>query len=596
MASSPTDAPWPLPELIRARRAIVVVDVVESVRLMQEDEAGFIDRWRRFVHAVRTDVLPQHGGRMVKSLGDGMLLEFGTVPSAAAAALRMQVLASTIDAAGTQALLPLRMGLHPSDITIDADDIYGAGVNLTARLATLARPGEIVLSAQAREELIHGFDADLEDMGECWLKHMDQPVRAWRATPPTAAQPLMRADDLVHHQASIAVLPFVLHGPADDQGRLLGELLAEDVASWLARVPHLTIVSCLSTQSLRQRRAAYPAMAQLLGVKYLAHGRCVRDGSRLRIEVQLIEGDSGRMVWNGTERMAADELSHGHAPVAQALASGLSKALLGTEAARVSITSLPNLESYSILYGAITLLHRLSRRDFERARELLEHLVERHPRSPVPRAWLGKWYVMRIGQGWSSEPTRDGQHALATTAAAVDLDPIHPFALTMDGFATGYVKKDFAVAEQRYDDALRINPSESLAWLFRSAMLGYRDDGPAAIDAALRAQGLSPIDPMQYYFDHFTALALLLAGRYQDSIHYGLRSLRGNRTHASTLRALAIAQALAGHVDAARATGAALLQQEPTLTLRAFKSRYPGRSSSQIERLADGLAMAGVPA
>lgn len=593
--TTPTD-PWPLPELTRARRAIVVVDVVESVRLMQEDEAGFIDRWRRFVHQVRTEVLPKHGGRLVKSLGDGMLLEFPAVPSAVSAALEMQQRARSISSDGGLAL-ELRCGIHQADVAVDALDIYGTGVNLAARLAGLAGPGEIVISSQAREDLIQDVDASLEDMGECWLKHMSQPIRAWRAVPLQPAKAARRAAGLtdVHH-ASIAVLPFVLQSTAECADQMLGELVAEDVSAWLTRVPNLAVVSCLSTLPLRNRAATYPELSALLGVNYVAHGSCMRDGARLRIHAQLIEGSTGRVLWTGTERAEIGDLWHREAPVTCAIAGHVSKALLGSEAARASVTSLPNLESYSILFGAISMLHRLSRREFDRARDMLEHLADRHPRSPVPHAWLGKWYVMRIGQGWSSDAAEDGRRALAATSTALHLDPTHAFSLTMDGFATGYVKKDFAIAEQRYEDALRSNPNESLAWLFRSAMLGYRDQGTQAIECALRAQDLSPIDPMQYYFDHFTSLALLLAGRYEESIAYGLRSIKGNRTHASALRALAMAQSLAGRLDDARATGALLMQLEPQLTLRAFRARYPGQSREQVDRLAHGLELAGVPA
>jgi class 3 adenylate cyclase/TolB-like protein len=595
MASTTPEDPWPLPELTRARRAIVVVDVVESVRLMQEDEAGFIDRWRRFVHAVRTEVLPKHGGRLVKSLGDGMLLEFESVPQAVNAALFMQRLSHDDRVATSKGIgLELRMGIHEAEVMADELDLYGSGVNLAARLAALGRPGDVVISMDARARLLQDFDADFEDMGECWLKHIDEPIRACRAAPAMTqalgAGPLR----LQQEHASIAVLPLRLQSAAP--GPLLGELVAEDIASWLTRVPHMAVISSLSSMAVRDRSATYPQLAQLLGVKYLVHGSCARDGDRLRVHVQLLEGSSGRELWAGTEHGALADLWASDGTLPRTLAGHLSKAVVGAEVARASTMSLPNLESYSILFGAIALLHRLSLRDFNRAREMLEFLSERHPRSAVPRAWLGKWYVMRVGQGWSSDPKSDGSRALAQTAAALDAEPGHAFSLTIDGFATGYMKKDFAVAEQRYEDALKINPNESLAWLFRSAMLGYRDQGDAAIDSALQAQSLSPIDPMQYYFDHFTSLAMLLAGRYDEAIRYGLRSLKGNRTHASSLRALAMAQALAGKIEGARATGVELMRVEPLLTQGAFRTRYPGQNRDQVERLVGALALAGVPA
>ena len=177
--TSPSDPDWPA--LQRQRRAIVVVDVVESVRLMQANEADVIDRWRRFVNEVRTQVLPVHGGRLVKSLGDGLLLEFEGVPAAVAASLDIQRRIAPFNAGRLgDAVMGLRIGVHLADVVVDDVDIYGAGVNLAARLATLARSDDVVVSAQVRDDLVQGLDADFEDLGECFPKHIPEPVRAYR--------------------------------------------------------------------------------------------------------------------------------------------------------------------------------------------------------------------------------------------------------------------------------------------------------------------------------------------------------------------------------------------------------------------------------
>ena len=174
----PTNDGMQWPELQRSRRTIVVVDVVESVRLMQAHEADVIDRWRRFVNEVRGEVLITHGGRLVKSLGDGMLLEFANVPSAVAAALDMQQrIVPYNEAREATAAILLRIGLHTADVVVDDLDIYGTGVNLAARLAGLADPGGIVASAEVRDQLVPGLSAEVEDLGDCYLKHMAEPQR-----------------------------------------------------------------------------------------------------------------------------------------------------------------------------------------------------------------------------------------------------------------------------------------------------------------------------------------------------------------------------------------------------------------------------------
>ena len=173
-----------LPPLIgttRVVRTVLVVDVVESVRLMQEDEAGTVQRWRAFVDHVVHQLLPGHEGRLVKSLGDGLMLEFPRVDTAIGVAFAMQEAAAHANVDVTPGRkVHLRIGIHVSPLVADEHDIYGHGVNLAARLTTLAGPDEIVVSADVRDQLTPALDADIEDLGECYVKHVQQPIRAFR--------------------------------------------------------------------------------------------------------------------------------------------------------------------------------------------------------------------------------------------------------------------------------------------------------------------------------------------------------------------------------------------------------------------------------
>src|SRR5205814_2755191 len=176
MSGTSSEAQWPM--FRRAARTVVVVDLVESVRLIEQDEEDTVRRWQTFVGEVVTTLLPQHGGRLVKSLGDGLMVEFEAVPPAIQCALAMQ---QTIQQSNvgrpSDRWMCLRIGAHVADVIVDEHDIYGSGVNLAARLATLAGPGEIVVSADVRHHLTAGLDADTEDLGECYLKHLQAPVR-----------------------------------------------------------------------------------------------------------------------------------------------------------------------------------------------------------------------------------------------------------------------------------------------------------------------------------------------------------------------------------------------------------------------------------
>ena len=165
----------------RVVRAVLVVDVVESVRMMEDDEDDTVRRWRALVAQVLHDVPPRYGGRLVKSLGDGMMLEFEHAPGAVQAAFAIREICEkrNADASATRQML-LRMGAHIGPLIEDEHDVYGRSVNLAARIATLAGPGEIVVSAEIRDGLTAELDADVEDLGECYLKHVQHPVRAYR--------------------------------------------------------------------------------------------------------------------------------------------------------------------------------------------------------------------------------------------------------------------------------------------------------------------------------------------------------------------------------------------------------------------------------
>src|SRR5262245_31764024 len=190
----------------RARRAVLVVDMVDSVHLMQQYEDSVIDRWRRFVSEVVSEVLPALGGRMVKSLGDGMLLEFEVSRNAVEAAFELnRRIAIYNDLHHPEQAIRLRQGAHAADVVVDTLDIFGQGVNLAARLAALGRGGELIVSDTVRDEMLPGVDADVEDLGLCYLKNLDQPQRAFRIGPalPLGHSGAAGGDE----RASVAVIP-----------------------------------------------------------------------------------------------------------------------------------------------------------------------------------------------------------------------------------------------------------------------------------------------------------------------------------------------------------------------------------------------------
>jgi adenylate cyclase len=262
---------------------------------------------------------------------------------------------------------------------------------------------------------------------------------------------------------------------------------------------------------------------------------------------------------------------------------------------RARSSTVPTLESYALLLGAIALMHRLSRSDFERSKAMLDVLVERLPREPVPRAWLARWYTLRPSQGWSPDPRQDARLAFDCTQRALDANPDCALALTVDGMVHTYLLQDHEVAHARYSQALEANPSEPYAWLHRGALHAFKGDGAPAVEETETALSLSPLDPLKYYFDSLAATAATAAGRYERAIELAQRSLRANRSHTSTLRALAVSQVQLGQLSAAQESVRKMLRLEPTFTVSQFRAHSPTSHYAFGDVCAQALLEAGAP-
>lgn len=266
-----------------------------------------------------------------------------------------------------------------------------------------------------------------------------------------------------------------------------------------------------------------------------------------------------------------------------------------SELRRAQSQALPTLKSYTLLLAAVALMHRLSPYDFSESRRLLEALIERAPRQAIPRAWLAKWHVLRVQQGWSDDPHQDAQLALRCTKQALDADPQCSLALAVDGFVHTNLLKKLDVATERYDLALLNNPNDSLAWLLKGTLHAFKDEGQQAVSCTQRARKLSPLDPHRYFYDSLAATAHLSAHQFDRALKLAQRSLKSNCTHTSTLRAMAIAQWELGHQDGARRTVGRLMQLEPHLTIRTWRERSPSAGYKIGDEWASVLQQAGVP-
>lgn len=593
LITSPTARP--LPEMRRARRAIVVIDVAESVRLMQEDESGFIDRWQRFVNEVRTQVLPAHGGRLVKSLGDGMLLEFAGMPKAMQAALlcRLTALRFNSDLPADQQA-GLRIGIHLADVVVDDLDIYGAGVNLASRLATLAGPNELVVSASGRDALVDGVDADIEDLGECWVKNLSAPVRAYRVETVGATRRVHQVESIAAVHPSVAVLPFRAR-LTGESAIAVGDLLAEEVVTSLSRSKYFSVISRLSSAAISARDMSSAEIGVLLKAEYLLTGTVDLMDRRFVAHAQLVHVALDVVIWADRVHGTVADLLAGEEDAVGTIVKAVSQTMVQVEIERATSSPLPTLAGHRLLMAGIGHLHRSARQDFEHARVLLESLAERHSRSPHALAWLGKWHVLRAVQGLSDNAVTDAEKAVQLAQRALAMDSSSTLAMTLSGHVLGFLKKDLSAAQAHLELSLSLNPNEALTWIYLAALRAWQGRGKEAMLASQKALALSPLDPMRYYYDTLAAFAAMTAGDHLRAKELALRSLRAHRLHLSTHRTLAISLWNLGEHDNARNIVQDMMTIDPGFTVTTYRARFPGGDTDQARTNAKTLHLCGVP-
>lgn len=583
-------------------RTVLLADVVESVRLYAGDEAAQIARVRGLLRRLEVEVVPAYRGNVLERRGDALLAAFEDSREAVAAAHRMHAAAAAVTLPGAPEPLWLRIGMHRSELMFEANAAYGQGLNIAARLMSMAAPGQIVVSEAVRDELAETLDGELHDLGPCYLRHLPEPVRAFRVQPPQVVQAGVAAAAAAAPaglprpqpiRTRLAVLPL---SAVDHAGlSAVADVLVDQWITVLSTSPVLQVTSFMSSRAFRGRALPPRAAGRHLQVDFVLAG--LADASTpgtLRTALQLIHVETGDTVWQDELTFPeASVVDVTHAAVAQ-VAQSVVEALSITEWRLAAGRPLPNLALHTLHLASVNLLHRFGRQDFERAHEMLQALRDRVSRHATPLAWLARWHVFRIVQGWSDSREQDGALALDYAQRALDIDPGSSLALSMAGSVQAGVHLDMAAARSYYDQALAQNPNEPLAWLLKGVAHGFLGEGDPALAASERSLQLSPLDPLRFYYDSLSSAAAMGAQRHGRAVQLAERAIRANRMHGSAYRTLAIAQAMLGRPDEARQTVQRLLAVEPGSTVRQFVTRA-AVDSEQNRRFAQALREAGLP-
>jgi adenylate cyclase len=587
----------------RKLAAVLAADVVGYSRMMGADEAGTLSALKRHRETVFDPAVAAHNGRIVKLIGDGTIVEFGSVVDAVNCALSVQRSGEWIPAqSAPQKGIVLRIGINLGDVIIEGDDIYGDGVNIAARLEPLAEPGGVCVSSIVNESVGNRTDAHFQDGGEISVKNIERPIRIWKWHPGTgaasaAASPYPAAG-ATHSRsngstASIAVLPFTnMSGDAEQE--YFSDGISEDIITDLSKIGGLTVIARNSSFAYKGRSLDVRTIGHDLGVRSVLEGSIRRAGNRVRITAQLIDAASGSHLWAERYDREWTDIFEVQDDVTHRIVDALKLTLTPAEKAELADGDTSNIEAYeAALRGRETLLGPTKNRDtFEQSKKLFLRAIELDPNFAKPYAGLAFAYMFDYQNRWSDNPDASLQRAKEYAQRALEKNPKEALAHAVAA-VTATFERDLDRAQTEIELALLLNPNLSLAHNVRGGILIYLGRPLEAIPMIERAMRLDPAPNTPYL--HFLGMANLLAGKYETAAALlKQRILVAPETDFS--RGLLVsALGHLGEVDEARRVWAELKQINPKYVSSEHIGRLPFKNPEDARRITEGIEKAGLP-
>ncbi len=459
-------------------------------------------------------------------------------------------------------------------------------------LLNVAAKGEVLTSPDVCATVDHLADFDFHDLGEVTSTEGADNLRPYRVAKRGTQHAIIPQLDAKDVLPTLAILPFRTQSSGPEN--MLGTFLADEVAHAISRSEDVNVISRLSTGSVGGHVGSLRDIGQLLNADFILSGTLFqKDNSAIAI-IEFAETETQYVLWSDRMELSIDPHLGEVEGIGQIVAQ-IRKAITLNEVRRVRSRPLHDLKLFSVLHGAVGLMHRLSPKEFQQARSFLEYVISKAPKHPAPLAWLARWHVLRTVQGWTDDANQEANKALELTARALDIDPDHTLALVCEGQVLANLAHRLDDAKDRYDAALLSNPNDAQGRALRGILASFQDHGVEGKRDAERALHLTPLDPHRFMFLALAAGANFSAEDYPRAVTLAKESLRLNRTHVSTLRMLAVAQEGAGEHEQARKTATELLRLQPDLRVRTWLKKSPSSAYRNGLRFADMLRAVGVP-
>jgi adenylate cyclase len=585
----------------RRLAAILAGDVAGYSRLMGLDEEGTLAALKGHRRAVVDPKIGEHRGRIVKTTGDGILVEFASVVDAVRCAVDIQrQIAERNAQVPADRRIEFRIGLNVGDIIIDDKDIYGDGVNIAARLQALAEPGGICVSRIVRDEVRDKLDFSFEDMGDQQVKNIARPVPTHRVrleTQPaeaiTAALAPKRSARPLPQKPSIAVLPFAnMSGDAEQE--YFSEGITEDIITNLSRNHAFFVISRSTSFIYKGPGVDVGRVGRELGVRYVLEGSVRRAGNRVRITAQLIEAASGHHLWaDRYDRELADVFAI-QDEIARSITGAIAPGIIAAEIRQAQRKDPDQLDAWDRTVRAHWHVRRFTREDLAEARRLLTEAIALDPANSMAYADLALARHFEAVFGWGDGPIESHKQlgeAARKAVAADDSDAMAHTTLAIFELFSGRHEE----ARRRLNRAIDLNPNSEFARGYLGASYAFGGDYEAALPHLEEAVRLSPRGWMVVVWHMCKGWASLLAERYEEAVEFTEHAREANPEFTDIYAVLASAHGHLGNTAPARAALDQLLPRMPGLTASDARLVRPFARSADRERFVEGVRKAGLP-
>ena len=578
----------------RRLAAILAADIAGYSALMGADEARTVRDLKGHQAAV-LPMISQFDGRIIDTAGDGILAEFPSVVNAVRCAVAIQSkMAERNSGIEPERRMHFRLGINIGDVVYDEVRIYGDGINVAARLESIAEPGGICISSKVYEEVNGRIDLAYQDIGPQQFKNITRPVRAYRVHldcfAPTAAAHALTLPD----KPSIAVLPFQ-NMSGDPEQEYFADGMVEEIITALSRIPWLFVIARNSSFTYKGRSVDVKQVGRELGVRYVLEGSVRKAASRVRITGQLIDATTNAHLWAERFDGNLEDVFDLQDQVATSVAGAIAPKLEQAEIERAKHKPTESLDAYDYFLRGMASYHEWNRQGTEDALRLFYRAVELDPSFASAFGMAAYCHVWRRANGWMIDPARELTEASRLATRAVELGRDNSVALCWGGFAIARAGGDLDRGAAFIDQALVLNPNLATAWGFSGRVRVYRGEHDLAIEHLQRSMRLSPRDPEIYGFQGSTAYAHLFAGRYEEASSWADKAMSNNANFLPVTAVATASHALAGHIWKAKVAMEWLRRINPTLRVCTLHDHFTFRRVEDMTRLADGLRSAGLP-